>query len=453
MSISGKSYAGGFAVAEETTFGVPNGTPDTWIPVTQESIQTNRPAVARGGVYNSRERQCQSAGLETNAGNFSLEADGEALGLPFKWLIGDVDTAAFGGTISAAATVTGGTAGALADGSYQYRVANYFTRASDGAVHIGAASPASTAVNLSGGGTGSAALTWVNSTAPAGYALTGSMLYRKLDSGDFGHVHTQTGTGTSASDLGAWTDGTGVAPPEQLYQHTFIPPDVNESSDIPSFTITKLLDTSHSQQIDGCKISQMSVNVAEDGNSPVEFTFDVLGRRALKVANLLPSFTPTCAMLSWQSRVSIDGLISNVAKAMSLTVNQNLASQRALNGSPFVRDHSPGMLEVSGQLTLGFENWEQWDRLKAGSKFDLVNRVEGAASTDKAAVRLDANTLATPFPFGAEFHMPSCLYDGGAGGQLSGGDIMNEQPGYQASFSATAGYSIRIRLWNRTPSL
>lgn len=363
-----------------------------------------------------------------------------------------METATQGGTIAAAATVTGGASGALANGAYEYRVANYFTRALDGAVHIGAASPASTPVNLSGGTNGSASLTWTNSTPPAGYSLTGSMIYRQVDGGAWGHVHTLPGSDTSASDLGAWSAGTGALPPEQLYQHTFIPPDVNDSSDIPSFTITKLLDNSHSQQIDGCKISQMSLNVAEDGNSPVEFTFDVLGRRALKVANLVPTFTPTCAMLSWQSRVSIDNIVSNVAKAMSLTVNQNLSSQRALNGSQFVRDHSPGMLEVTGQLTFGFENWEQWDRLKAGEKFALLNRVEGAASTDRAAVRLDANTLATPFPFAAEFHMPSCLYDGGAGGQLSGGDIMNEQPGYRAGFSASAGYSIRIRLWNRTPS-
>lgn len=446
----GRSYAGAFGVAQETSFGNP-AAPTVSLPITQENVKPNRPVVKRGGIYSSRQVQCQTAGLETNGGSFTLEGDAIALGYPLKWLFGDVSSAALGGTIAAAASVTpSGTGGTLPAASRQYRVANVFERLEDDAQHIGAASPLSTAVTNTGA-TSSNAITWVNAAAPAGYALIASYIYRKDDSGDCVRLFRVEGSGTSWTDTGSEALGKEL-PPEQAYVHTFIPPDVDDASDIPSFTITKNVDLPKAIQIDGCKISQMTATVAEDGNSPVTFAFDVLGRRSRKVDPFSPTYSPICAMLSWQSRVTVDGVVSQVAQAMTLVLNQNMTSKRALNGNKFVNKHDPGMLEGTGSLTNDWADFEFFDRLLDGIKFDLLNRMEGPSTTDKAAIRVDDDTIATPFPFSVEFHMPSCLLDGEGGGDLNGGESMSENPNYSAGLSTTHGYAIRARLVNRTPS-
>ena len=450
MAVRGKSFAGGFAVAEETTYGVPNTTPDAYIPITSEGINSNRPAIERMGIYGSREVQCSQAGLETNSGPFSLEADAIALGLLLKWTFGAVSSSAYPGTVAAAPTTVGGTTGTLANGTYQYAVANVFERSWGVDAHVGAGSPASSNVVVSTGN-GSAAVSWTNATPPPGYTLKGTAVYRKLDSGDLQKVHYLTGAGTSWTDTGATTPED-VQPPEQTFIHEYVPPVLSSSSDLPSFTIMKLMDLAQSMLFAGAKIGQCTMTVAEDGNSPVEFSFEVMAKQSLKVANGSPSHTPICSMLSWQSRVEIDGVPTTVAKAMTLTLNNNINSKRSLNGNPFPTDIYEGGIQTSGNLTLGFENFEQWDRLKAGQHFALSNRVEGSASTERAAFRIDANTVAKPFPFSCEWHLPKCLYDGSAGGNLNGSELMNESLGYKASVSISAGYSVRCRLLNRTPS-
>ncbi len=446
----GRSYAGAFGVAQETTFGSPVS-PVVSLPVTQAGIKPSRPAVKRGGIYSSRQVQCQSAGLQTVAGPFQLEGDAIALGLPLYWLFGAVSSAPMAGTIVAAATASGsGSGGTLPAAAYQYQVAHVFERTEDEAQHFGGSAPLSTAVTTTGSAS-SVALSWVNAAPPAGYTLVGTNIYRKVGAGDCLFVHSVSGSGTTWTDTGSAAQGRAV-PPEQAYVHTFIPPDVSDASDIPSFTVTMNVDLPQAIQIDGCKIGQMTATVAEDGNAPVTFAFDVLGRRARKVPIYSPVHTPICAMLSWQSRVTVDGIVSDVAKAMTVVLNQNLTSKRSLNGNPYVNKHDPGMLEATGTLTNDWADFAFYDRLLDGTKFDLRNRMEGPATTDKASIKVDENTLATPFPFSVEFHMPSCLLDGEAGGELNGGESMDENPGYSAGVSLTHGYAIRARLVNRTPS-
>lgn len=444
----GRSYAGAFGVGEESTFGVPVS-PTVSLPVTQAAIKPSRPAIKRGGIYSSRQVQCQTAGLQGNAGPFTLEGDAIALGFPFKWLFGAVTSAPMAGTIAAPAVGVGsGTGGTLAAETYQYRVAHVFERTDDEQQHFGAGAALSTGVATTGS-TSSIALSWTNAAPPAGYTLIGTNIYRKVGAGECTFLHRVDGADTSWTDTGALTQGKAV-PPEQAYIHEFIPPDVADASDIPSFTTTMNVDLPYAVQVDGCKISQLTVTVADDGNAPVTFAFDVLGRRARKVAVYSPSFTPICAMLSWQSRVTVDGIVSNVARAMTVVLNQNMTSKRSLNGNPYVNKHEPGMLEVTGSLTNDWENFEFYDRLIDGTKFDLVNRMDGPATTDKAAIKVDENTLATPFPFSVEFHMPSCLLDGEGGGELNGGESMDETPSYSAGVSLTHGYAIRARVVNRT---
>jgi hypothetical protein len=452
MSIRGRSFAGAFALAEQVDIDTPNSTPDVYIPVTSESVGTNRPLIERAGVYSSPEVQRTQGGLEVNNGDFSLEADGVALGLPLKFLIGKVTTAAKAGSITAAATATGGTSGTLADGNVQYRVANVFTRSLDGRRHIGGAAPLSTAVTLSGGGNGSVALSWTNATPPAGYTLTGTAIYRKVGSGDCLRIAYQAGSGTTYDDNGSSAQ-TSEVPPEPGFVHTFIPSIDLDDLDLPSFTVIKMLDIAESRMIAGCKMGQMTCTVAEDGNSPVNFTFGLLGREATKVANGSPTYTPVCSMLSHQSRVWIDGVVTNVAKALSITVNNNLQSVKVLDGNAFPKDHSEGMRQIGGTFTLGAENHDQWDRLKNGMPFAVLASIEGEGTTDGAAFRIDSNTVATPFPFECDFHMPKCKYDGTAGGNLNGSELMNEQPNYKANFSLADGYTLRIRLTNRVASL
>ncbi len=445
----GRSYAGAFGVAQETTFGTP-ASPTVSLPITQENVKPKRTAVKRGGIYSSRQVQCQQPGLEKNDGSFTLEGDAIALGYPLKWLFGQVTSAPLGGTIALAATVTAsGSGGSLAAAARQYRVANVFERLEDEAEHIGAASPLSTAVTNTGS-TSSNSLAWINATPLAGYVLVGTYVYRQEASGECVRLARVSGSATSYIDDGTATPGREL-PPEQAYIHTFTPPDVDDESDIPSFTITKNVDLPRAVQIDGCKIAGMTATVSEDGDAPVTFAFEVLGRRARKVMPFSPTYSPICAMLSWQSRVTVDGVVSEVAQAMTVVLTQNMTSKRSLNGKKYINKHEPGMLEATGSLTNDWADFEFFDRLIDGVKFDLLNRMEGPATTDKAAIRVDDNTLATPFPFSVEFHMPSCLLDGEGGGELNGGESMTESPNYSAGLSATHGYAIRARLVNRTP--
>lgn len=452
MSVKGRSFAGGFAIAKQVDIDTPNGTPDQWIPVTSEGIKKARPRIPRAGVFSSPETQCHQAGLETNNGPFALEADAIALGYLLQYVLGPVTSSvAVAGTILAAPVATPGVGGAIADGDYSYAVANVFARTSDSKVHVAAPSAASTPETLSGGGNGDISIAWTNATPPTGYTLTGAAIYRKLDAGSMLFLAYQAGSGTSYADLGAVAIGTAI-PAAQAYVHTTVPPVSIASLDLPAFTAIRQLDLTSAVQVAGCKVGKMDLSVAEDGNSAVQFTFDVMGRQSTKISNLSPAFTPVCSMLSHQSRLSIDGTQATYAKAMALSVNNNLSSVYSMDGVPYPRDHNEGQRQITGTLTLGAENFEQWDRLNDGLEFELLNEIEGTPTTEGANIRIDANTLAKPFPYAAEFHMPKCLYDGEVGGSLSGAELMNESPGFGARFSPADGYSIRSKVTNRTAS-
>lgn len=176
-------------------------------------------------------------------------------------------------------------------------------------------------------------------------------------------------------------------------------------AELPYLTIWKMPDNDTSVRVEGFKLDKFTISASNNESDPVEASFEGMGMdfsSQPNPANPAPVFEQPS--VNWQATLSINGTQSELLESFSVSGSNGLAYVPGLRGVPHHRDVVPNALRaITGTVTLGMENQDQFRRLINGTAFSLVFTVN-AYTGNTPALRLT---------------LPHCYYTE-AGGSISG---------------------------------
>jgi hypothetical protein len=451
----GQSWGGGFVLKTETAFGsladLSSGA--TTIPIKSESLAMEHPRHVYGNILTSRSAYGTAGGVITGGGNFTLEADAVSVGLPMLYWNGQVSSAALPG-ISTAPTGVVSSGGALPVGDYYYKVAAVWSHTVLG-MCVANSSASSAKISTTTGNL-TVALSWTDPatlTPPAGWTYAGTAVSRTAAGGSAGSekfLHFESGSGLT------WSNATTAAlttaiPATSVYAHTYVPAAVAASTNpLLPFSVGVLKDNDESEQYYGCRMNTFSLSVG-DADAPAEMTFELMAQRAKALANFSPSPSVIAPVMNWQAYVLQDDALLAGVEAIEISATNNLEAVPQLAGVNYVREFYPGERTVSGTITVAFENHDQYDKMMAGTSFELQVFLYGQATTATGAVDDGLGNAISAWPYAIQVDLWQCYYTGG-GANLSGRDRLVAQFPFVAVYNTTGGEEMQVTVYNKTAS-
>ncbi|MCE7873325.1 hypothetical protein DYH09_23520 [bacterium CPR1] len=464
MSTVGYGVGAALGLATEGTYGTAESSADLWLPFTSEDIKAARAVVPSATIYGDRSVRKQNVGVRTGAGGFSMEVDFVNMGLPlFYWngnASGGVTSAAIPGRISSAPGGTpGGTGATIPTGTYRYKVASVWQKATDSTLYVLPASAELTGVAVTLGE--EVVLTWTNPatlTPPAGYTYYGTAVYRTSAGGAADSEtlkHIVVGSGTGYTDTGGSYNVTdvNVAPVQgvTLYQHTFVKAFTAGENPLPGFTTFVVKDNDVTERYIGCRMNTLELSVGPDLNSVVTAKFGLMARDFDTLANPSPSVSDVRKAMSWQGQVAVDGTYAEFIEGFTLSGSNNCEQIPGLSNLPRFRDVGYGMRQINGTLGRGFENHDFFDIMYAGSRFDIRAYLEGAVIDEDNCSFTAPGGAVGPFRYSSIVDVFNCSLSE-AGANVGGPGRMVENINWGAEVDDAEATELRIRLYNLTAS-
>lgn len=440
-------YGSALGWGKETTFGTGVAATE-WIQFMSESIRASRPTASSGSIAKSRTVRYQNPGIIEINGDISVEADGVLLLNGLYFWNGQVTSAKFATINNLTATVAA--SGSLTDDEYFYKVAVILQRTADSKYFFCSESNEDSATTATTNN--SVDLAWTLPSAPSGFTIYGVAIYRGTTTDEEVFLDIEVGAAvTTHTDDGTATAGTAV-PPGDIYVHTFTPAaPVGGTHPLPSFSVTKCVDhassSSSSERYVGCRMNDFNLTIG-DPNSPVEVSFSLMGQTFELISDPSPSYPNVKPMMNWQSYITIDGTQNVLFEGGDISCTNNLEAVPWLAGNQYHRDFYPGVREISGNLTFGYENHDQFNKVVNGTDFALLMSVEGNPVLSTATIT--SPIACTAMNYAMDVHLPKCNYQEG-GASISGlGDRLVDSMPFSVSLSVGDGYDMRVRLWNTT---
>jgi hypothetical protein len=452
----GQSWGGALLLKTESTYGTGADLAEaaTTIPVTSETFAIEHPRPVYGNILTSRVAYGTAPGVISATGGFTMEADAVNVGLPLFYWNGQATSAALAGLLTKP-TVTAGPGGALPAGEYYYKVAAVVRNSVLGLTVVTGASAVSDKATATAEN-GTITVGWTNPTTltlPSGWAYFGTAVYRTAKDGASGSerlLHFETGTGVSWADATTSALGTAI-PPATIYQHIYVPAAVSAATHpLGGFSVGVLKDNDESEQYIGCRMNTFSLSLG-DQNAPVEVTFEAMAQTAFSVANLTPSPSIVAPLMNWQAQVLQNDTAMATVEALELTATNNLEPIPQLAGKNYVRDFYPGERTVTGTLTVAFEDHTQWDKMLAGTPFELSVWIGGQATTALASFDDGLGNTIASWPYGMRVDLWNCVYTGG-GANLSGRDRLVAQFPFVSTMDSGEGEEMQVTVYNQTAS-
>jgi hypothetical protein len=237
-----------------------------------------------------------------------------------------------------------------------------------------------------------------------------------------------------------------------MYRHTYLPAaPVAGTHPLPSFSITKLMDQSgtSAETYFGARMNSFQFAIG-DPSAPAQCTFDLKARNFDAAANPSPSYTTVRPMMNWQGFATVDGTLASYFEGADFTATNNLANVPNLAGVQYHRDFYPAMREVTGTVKFGYENKDNWDRMRNATEFSLSILCDGTPTTAGSLTTI-SSVLYEAYPYSIELNMPVCLFTD-AGGNLSGAERMVESCPFRCSYDTVLGTELAVYLINTTAS-
>lgn len=445
-----QGWGASFGIGEEDTFDT-YMTPDVYIPISSESVKGSRPVNSSGNIFNTRANTFNLPGIIECTGNFQFEADAHHLGLPLKLWNGQVSSAAFAPSATPTATIAAG--GTLPAGVYYYKTAVILQRTSDGKRFWGSGSSASSSVT-SAASDNTTNLSWTNPAIPSGHTHYGTAIFRTpvgVAATTTYYLSTVVGTGTSTTDTGSATLSS-IPLPAAIYRHSYLlAAPVAGTHPLPSFSVTKLMDQAGdtTETYTGARMGSFQFAIG-DPSAPAQATFELMARKFSVIANPSPTYTRVRPMMNWQGFATVDGTLASYFEGCDFTSNNGLETVPALAGEQYHRDFYPGMRETTGTLNFGYENKDNWDRMRNATEFSLSVLCDGTPTTAGSLTTI-SSVVYQAYPYSIEINMPKCLFTD-AGGNISGGARMTESAPFRCSYDSTLASELAIYLVNGTAS-
>jgi len=224
------------------------------------------------------------------------------------------------------------------------------------------------------------------------------------------------------------------SPDSTLYKHTLIvganAPDVVP---LPYLSLVKVPDIDESMKVTGYMLDKFNLNLGNDPSAPVEITFDGMGLTFASVTNPVdPAPVLETPCVAWQAQISIGGSANTLLEGLTITGDNKLAKKMGYsNTQSYSRVHPNAQRSISGSITLGYENQDQFDRLIAGTSFELIITVNGPY-TNSPALRIT---------------LPTCYYTEATGSINGPARITEALPFVVAD---ETGVDMQIEVWSTT---
>lgn len=465
MSGLGLSFYGFFGVGEESAaaYGTPVAS-SAWLPIISESLQMTEGFHLTNAINSTSFRKVSVPGRRIVTGGVNMEVDGTNIGLPFKWANRNQTDVAFGTYAPAPSsfTATPTSGGSLTAGAYRYRVMHAYnlTAASTRFQFLGAASSEQTGTTASSNLTN--ALAWTNATPPTGYTLAGTAIFRTAIGGSSGtekfldSVNTST---NSYNDDGSVTLSTMPIPTATPTQHQSTGSS-SPTAACKSFTTEIFRDATSSVQYSGCKVSQLSLTIPNNG--VVTATMNLHAQNGIKLASpSSQSFTLTKQMMGFntvtylQQKATIDTVVVNL-EHFACSLNNNLDPRYSLNGSRFCRRLSERRRVINGNFTYAFEDFSIFDQLNADTDFSIRVLTIGPpvdyTSTTPFSQTINGVTT-TMWPFMMEVDLPAISMTTEKANLNTDNQIMGDCP-FEAWFpdAGSKSYDCQFSVWNLASS-
>ncbi|MHB2021218.1 MAG: phage tail tube protein [Candidatus Xenobia bacterium] len=316
-----------------------------------------------------------------------LHPDSDTIGWAAKWANRNMADTAWppAPTIPSATAATGGS---LAAGTYKYYVAHVYQLTGTSNYWLGNLSAEFSGTTASGNLT--LTLAWTNATAPSGYSIFGTAIFRTASGGLTGtekFTHFVSGSASTYSDAGD-VNGTVAPPASTITKHT----NNQSNNDQKTFTVEVGMD-GWSKQIAGCKIGDLSIDVPSNG--PVKFQMGgIVGQQLSQIASTSPTYAQA-ALLSpllghnsivyYESYGTADTYVPRAA-SFSGKFNNNLEPIESIDGSRFIRALRNGPRTGNGSLTMQLDDDTQFNQVLADTEM-------GARIVSYAGVGLDGGAF------------------------------------------------------------
>lgn len=235
-----------------------------------------------------------------------------------------------------------------------------------------------------------------------------------------------------------------------VYVHTFTPADpVAGTSPITLLTLHKEQDNDAGEDFVGLGLDKLSFK-GSNGSDPVEVQADFIGLDFAKDAVAdSPVLTVETPLMTWQGQVAIASNSSRDIKVESWQIDlaNGLARIPGALGAQTGRNVYPDSArKITGSLTLGFENHDQFDRLLAGAAFAINIVVGGNGTVDFTT---PANMVDDTNPLALVFQIPAAFYTD-AGGRQNTDKRMTEALPFVVQGNSGGTYDVQVLLYNTT---
>ena len=371
------------------------------------------------------------------------------MGLPLFYLNGQVTSGPLAGSIASEPTLNPVEGGSLEDGEYHYRVCSILRKEVDNTKWLTCPTQDSLA-GVAGEGNNQIQVTWENPTqTPTGYSPVGTAIYRTSPGGAPNSQRLLVvliNPNTTYLDDGT-VELKNSFPPPPVFQHSFVPASPSATTEIlPSFTVSKLMDNDRGERFVGCRMNTLKLAVG-GADSPVTLDWELMAKDWEDIENPSPTFNLAQPFMNWQARFTVDGAMVDRLEGLELTVSNGLQTVPGLSGSPTIRNIHPGIREVSGSMTLAFENHDYWMKVRDSRDFQGVIEMFGdPVSPDN----IDDPEFIQPWRYGAQISLAHCK-PSEAGSNLSGAERMTEKIPFVVYNDPGLGYEVEFVLYNTTP--
>lgn len=136
----------------------------------------------------------------------------------------------------------------------------------------------------------------------------------------------------------------------------------------------------------------------------------------------------TTPLTSFETLVYIDGYWEEVLSA-SLTLNNNLSTDKFGLGSRFRLATVEGRAEIDGTLSMEFDDGKHYNKFLTGEKFSIEFKC--ISESDDSLIPGTGSSSGNPVPSQAYYFLPKCKYNGTTP-QIGGPDIINHDMPFRA---------------------
>jgi hypothetical protein len=447
-----------FGVATQQVNLVPQTGADVYLPITGESVTSNRNPVPSASIVGDSMVQAVADGVVSVEGGFQMEMDGSVSGQAI-WLFNGntgytvVQLGSTYGMATVAPTATPAAGGNNAIGVYRYRVSTVLRRGTYNRPLIMPATPSVTATTA-----GSNLLVnvgWANPSALLpNHTQYGTIIWRSIVGGGANSevfLAFVAGTATTYADTGSVALSTAVFYTASLYEHTMIGSPPVTGDRLTAFTYFGKKNNDFSERYSNCRMDAMKIGVGGMGEKMM-LDFSLKGTGVDLISNFTPSFVPLEPFVGWHAKGSIDGQVDCSLENFEIQCNNGVQVIPGLCETQFNHDTISGQRAVSLQFSRQFTDHNFWTRMINGAKFS-VNLTSFGQSLQNGVnyyvpAAMSGNAL-DMVPF--QYAMTIDLFDlkaNKAGGNTSGMERIMETVNAMAFKDATQNTEMRIRLYN-----